>query len=89
MIHSAVEAVVVDKAFTVPSPLAVNALESAKLFLAGSRVPENQSQFGSFASEIVAHLINAFPANPSARQCKPKIQREEMWGSIPQHSFFS
>ena len=61
MLMLAVEAVLTDKGFTVQSPLAVNALKSANEFLAWCRTPENHSNFKSFSSEVVAHLMNAIP----------------------------
>ena len=58
MLLLAVEAVLMDKGFTVQSPLA---LKSANEFLALCRAPENHSDFKSFSSEVVAHLMDAIP----------------------------
>lgn len=72
----AIEALLEDPGFTIASPLAANALETAKLMKEWERCEENKPVFNEFALHLVGELFQLCSTG-----CRhPKAQREKLWG---------
>ena len=77
MLLQAVQEVMSDEGFQLPSPLAAAALQTSKCVLSWSRDPNNHHIFKAFANSLHAKLHKAFEV--SAR--KFQRRREKIWGS--------
>ena len=77
MLLCAIKAVLDDPGFSISSPLAANAVQSAHLFLEWSKAGQNRDVLDCFASELISVLRTAFTTHSATR---PKVQRERMWG---------
>ena len=76
----AVQAILDDPGFTVSSPLAASAVQTAKQLQEWSQSSvENKLDFDLFASQLVSELNTAFQPSSGGQKC-PRVQREKMWG---------
>ena len=75
MFLAAVEAVIKDEGFTVPSPLAVNAVKCATELLKWSHKEDNRGSLDNLASKLATTLESAIFSSIHL-----KVQREKMWG---------
>ena len=57
---TAIQAVLDDPSFGISSPLAVNAMQTAKLLQEWSLSEDNKPSFDRFSSELVSELETAF-----------------------------
>ena len=64
----AVQAVLDDPGFKMPSPLAANAVQSAKYLQPWSQSVENKSCFNEFSSQLVSELETAFSSSSGGRK---------------------
>ena len=71
----AIQAVLDDPGFNIPSPLAVNAVQTAKQLLEWSQSLENRASFDEFALQLVSELEALFSLSGGHKR-----QREKMWG---------
>ena len=77
MFLKAVEKILEDDGFRIPSPLAAAARETAASLLTWCQNPANQQALSTFSALLVAKLEPAFAQ--SGR--KLQVQREKMWGT--------
>jgi fucose 4-O-acetylase-like acetyltransferase len=75
----AVQAVLDDPGFELLSPLAANAVQTAKQLQEWSQSAENKPYFDGFASQLVSELETALrPLSGGYKRLR--VQREKMWG---------
>ena len=75
----AVQAVLDDPGFEVSSPLAANAVQTAKRLQEWSQSVENKLYFDGFASQLVSEPETAFWPSSGGHK-RLRVQREKMWG---------
>lgn len=75
----ALQSVLEDPGFQIKSPLAANAIQSAKCLQQWSQLEDNREQFHQFSSQLVTELETAL-STLSAENKRMKVQREKMWG---------
>ena len=74
----AVQAVLDDPGFEVSSPLAANAVQTAKQLQEWSQSVENKRYFDGFTSQLVSELEAFWPSSGGHKRLR--VQREKMWG---------
>ena len=72
LLQKAVESVLADESFKLPSPLAADALSTQKL---AASFGTNQQLISKFADKLVSTLMPTFESKASS--CK--VRREKMW----------
>ena len=74
----ATQAVLEDPGFVIASPLAANALQTAKLMKEYCQCEENKQEFDVFAMHLFRELENVLQRTSGSKQ--PRARREKMWG---------
>lgn len=80
----AIQAVLDDPGFGISSPLAANAIQTAKLLQEWSKSEDNKPIFDRFASQLVSELETAFQSFSSGYKSM-SVQREKFWGILFAH----
>ena len=77
MLRAAVESIVEDDSFKLPSPHAKAALETANQLVTWLKDDEHQQEFIKFSQELTSSLQTCFESQAASM----KTRREKMWGT--------
>ena len=73
MFRAAIQQVITDKGFDIPSDLAKNARQTAEKLLEWVSDKENSDSFGLFASDLVIQLENCFGSQQKLQRRREKM----------------